>query len=391
MPADKKPVLLVIAATNSAQGGVTGAAIGTEVVIDALRARCDIDLLELRTNGLGQLGAKTATQRLGSMLTAAWVSLDALFRQILRGLRGPRVDIVYFLPAASTLGMVRNAGTVLVARLFQRRARLVYHIRNGNYFEPMQGKKAALRRYVNRHADRILVLSETLLPESPEDCGLDPRKVHVLPNSIDRALIPDTPARGRSAPPPVRVLYLSNFIPEKGYMTLLEAGELLTERGLGTQFELTFRGKWLDSADRAAFEARAKKLGTRGLAVDVGGSISDRKVVQSLFAGHHVFCLPTCYAAEAQPRSILEAMANGCAVVSTRYRSIPDQVLPGETGDLIDRQDPGLLADALQRIAEGDIAGMGKAGTALFHRRFSPEAIRDQLSAAFWLDDPEEN
>lgn len=380
----RRPCVLVFAAGNSAEGGITGAAIGTEVAMQSLRRAADVELLELRTNGLGQLGARGLMGKLGNAAAAAWASVSALGRLALRGIAGRRIDVLYSLPAASSLGMIRNAGLVLVARLLHRRARQVYHIRNGNYFDPMHGWRGALQRYVNRHADRVLVLSKRLLPEDEgASIGVPPGAVQVLPNTIDSGVIPD-PVPPRAAPPPVRVLYLSNFIAEKGYDCLMQAAEHLSARGLGARFALTFRGKWLSVADRSAFEARAAAL---DMQIDIGGTESDRAVVQQMFASHHIFCLPTCYAAEAQPRSILEAMANGCVVIATHYRSIPDQVIHGRTGLLIDQQDPSLLAEALEDILTQDVAAMGQAGAALFHQRFSPEAIHAQFLSALGLTD----
>ncbi|WP_170518249.1 glycosyltransferase family 4 protein [Ruegeria atlantica] len=383
-----RPTFLALAATNSAQGGVTGAAIGTEVVLDILLPYCRIELIELKTNGLGNLAAVTPLERLRSAVGATIMSVDLLTRLAIRGLQRAKVDYVYFLPAASKMGMMRNAVTVFVIRQLFRNAALVFHIRNGNYFASMTGLMAYLHRYVNKQANNILVLSPSLLPEDPAACGFDLQKVCILPNTIDAALIPEQVPVKPSPPRPLKVLYLSNFIKEKGYLALLEAGEILCQRGMGDQFSFTFRGKWLSAEDRCAFENRAAELSVHGLNVDIGDTVVERCEVQRLHSQHHIFCLPTCYAAEAQPRSILEAMANGCAIVATRYRSIPDQVKSGETGFLIDGQDPHRLADTLQECARADIAGMGQAGAELFQQDFSPQSIKSQLLEALSLPGP---
>lgn len=50
---------------------------------------------------------------------------------------------------------------------------------------------------------------------------------------------------------------------------------------------------------------------------------------------------------EGQPVSIIEAMAYGCPVVSTDFRAIPDLVVNGETGLLIDYGNVEQLASGL--------------------------------------------
>lgn len=53
---------------------------------------------------------------------------------------------------------------------------------------------------------------------------------------------------------------------------------------------------------------------------------------------------------EGLPSSIQEAMACGCAVVSTRHAGIPEAVIEGETGLLVDELDFKAHAEALKRL-----------------------------------------
>lgn len=373
-----RPIFLVLAAANSPEGGVTGAAIGTETVTRMLQDNYEIERLVLRTNGLGLLGSRSKVGRMVSMGKAAFVSLGALAKLALRGLSGPRVQIIYFLPAASTMGLLRNVGIVLVVQLFHRRAMLVFHIRNGNYFDHRSPWKEHLQRYVNRRAFRILVLSRLLLPCDLHRAGVKESQLRILPNTIDES-VQSNVRRRVELPPPLKLLYLSNFIVEKGYLALLSAAERLAERGLAQQFAFTFHGKWLSQEEREAACIRAEKLCNQGLSVVIGNSVYDRREVQTLYASHHVFCLPTRYAAEAQPRSVLEAMANGCAVLATRFRSIPEQVVDGETGLLVENQDPDHLADRLAELLECDLEAMGQAGREHFDKKFSRVAIEQKL------------
>lgn len=379
----KKGIFLVFAAANSPEHGVTGAAIGTETVISMVEDNYQVDWVPLHTNGLGQLGARGIGGRFRSAFRAAWVSLSALARLAWRGLTGPEVSIVYLLPAASSLGILRNAGAIFVTTLCHRRAQIVLHIRNGNYFDKKTPFLDRLTRYVNRKASRIFVLSRLLLPQDMSHTGVRDDQISILPNTIDAALLPRAEDRGRGRhDTPIKILYLSNFIEEKGYLSLLAAAENLADIGQASGFSFTFHGTWLTEEDRRLFTLRAEALNQRGLSVNVGGSLHDRAQIQKVYADHHVFCLPTLYAAEAQPRSILEAMANGCAVVATRYRSIPEQVQDGRTGFLVADQDPGQLARTLARFAEQDPQEMGRNGAALFDTTFSNTSVHKALLQA---------
>ena len=58
---------------------------------------------------------------------------------------------------------------------------------------------------------------------------------------------------------------------------------------------------------------------------------------------------------EGLPRSIMEAMAAGAAVVATDVGAVADLVRDGETGLLVPVDDPAALASALERlVADAD-------------------------------------
>jgi glycosyltransferase involved in cell wall biosynthesis len=70
--------------------------------------------------------------------------------------------------------------------------------------------------------------------------------------------------------------------------------------------------------------------------------------LRQLYATSDVFVIPT----RADMFSIvaMEALASGLPVVATRVGGIPDIVLPGETGHIIEPDDPEALGDALERL-----------------------------------------
>jgi glycosyltransferase involved in cell wall biosynthesis len=92
--------------------------------------------------------------------------------------------------------------------------------------------------------------------------------------------------------------------------------------------------------------------------------------VPSLMQALDLLVLPSN--AEAFGLVLLEAMANGKAIVGSRSGAIPEIVRQGENGLLFEPGDSEALADAMRRLIQSpeDRALMGENGKKLFHERF---------------------
>ena len=64
----------------------------------------------------------------------------------------------------------------------------------------------------------------------------------------------------------------------------------------------------------------------------------------------HVLILPTNYPWEGQPVSIIEALSFGLPVISTNYRSIPEQIIDHYNGYLIEYHNPDQIANAVYEL-----------------------------------------
>jgi glycosyltransferase involved in cell wall biosynthesis len=84
---------------------------------------------------------------------------------------------------------------------------------------------------------------------------------------------------------------------------------------------------------------------------------------------------------EGTPVAILEAGATGLPIVATRHAGIPDVVIDGETGFLVDEHDVDGMAQRMLRLAEDPVlAGrLGGAARARIEDRFSMERSIGEL------------
>lgn len=142
----------------------------------------------------------------------------------------------------------------------------------------------------------------------------------------------------------VRILYLSNLLPGKGYDDLIAAIKILSPyiiQGL----HVDFAGGFETESDRSFFLELIKGVPQ----VSYHGTVTGENKIR-LLQQAHIFCLPTYYPYEGQPISILEAYASGCAVITTDHSGIFDIFTPGINGVAVDKKSPESIAAAITAL-----------------------------------------
>ena len=215
--------------------------------------------------------------------------------------------------------------------------------------------------------------------------GLDPDRVHVVYNGIDTDFYrpdPGTDVLERIGVDPSRpyVAFVGRITRQKGVPHLLRAGlafdpslQVVLLAGAADTPELKAE------TDAAIAELRASRDG-----VFVVSEMLPREQVRQVLTHALAFLCPSVY----EPLGIvnLEAMACETAVVASRVGGIPEVVLDGETGLLVDydEADPaGLetgLAEQVNKLAAdpGLARRLGEAGRARAVDAFAWDAIAQQ-------------
>jgi glycosyltransferase involved in cell wall biosynthesis len=135
------------------------------------------------------------------------------------------------------------------------------------------------------------------------------------------------------------VLFVGRLVEEKDPLTMVEAFRLALLRNPAIRFEVVGNGYL---KDKTAQFIRLHGLDHR---ITLIPALPD---VRPYLRRAHVFVLPS--QREASPNVILEAMATGLPVISTRVGGIPELVQDRETGRLIEPKDPQALAAAILEL-----------------------------------------
>ncbi|GMN04245.1 glycosyltransferase family 4 protein [Erythrobacter sp. MTPC3] len=172
-----------------------------------------------------------------------------------------------------------------------------------------------------------------------------------------------------SAPPPEgspRFLMIGRLMEDKGVWEYARAAKMLKDRGLDARFSLIGRPE--PSNPTGLDDADIEQL-TRDYPVEVLPETDD---VPGFLRASHVFVLPTYYR-EGLPRTILEALAVGRAVITTDMPGCRDAVSDGENGYLVKPRDAGSLAEAMEKLI-ADRALLESMGR---HSRHLAETVYD--------------
>jgi len=200
-------------------------------------------------------------------------------------------------------------------------------------------------RVLVEFVDRVVAVSRPHAEYLASITGLPRERIAVIANGIDLSMWPPVTqalrsdaraALGIGEHEPV-VCMVAALRPEKAHETLLEAVALLDDRG--RRVNVLLAG---DGPRREALHQHAQRCGI----LDRIRFLGVRRDVARLLHASDMMVLPS-YVVETLPLSVLEAMAVGVPVIATRVGSVPEVVVDGETGLLIEPGDTAALAAAM--------------------------------------------
>ena len=234
----------------------------------------------------------------------------------------------------------RLAGVPVVLHTFHG------HVFHG-YFSPAKTQLFLLiERFGARLSTRIITISPRLREEIVQFGVTGREQIEVIPLGFElEAFASQQRGAGHfkhslGLPPNVKLVgAVGRLVPIKNIPLLLEAAALARQED--PDIRIVIVG---DGALREALEARAEALGL-GQAVVFAGW---RRDLASVYADLDAVVISSHN--EGTPASLIEAMATGCPVVSTRVGGVPDLIGDGETGRLVSPGEREALAAALLEL-----------------------------------------
>jgi colanic acid/amylovoran biosynthesis glycosyltransferase len=210
--------------------------------------------------------------------------------------------------------------------------------------------------------------------------GCPAKRIVVHPLGVNPALFPPKPEWRPSRA--VRILTIGRMVPKKGMECALKAVAALI--GEYNNIEYAIIG---DGPLRAHLEGLTRSLGITN-AVRFAGWETRPEVVKALSEAD-ILLAPSVTSEsgdqEGTPVVIMEALACGVPVVSTRHAGIPEVLDDGVSGLLVPERQPEALALALQRLVrDPELRGsMGARGRAAMRDRHDIRKLNESLMGIY--------
>lgn len=211
--------------------------------------------------------------------------------------------------------------------------------------------------------------------------GGDRSRIHSIYHGIDTGLFCYRETRQPSDPP--LILTVGRFVEKKGFPDLVEACRILRDQGL--EFRTMIIGGFTVLTDNLR-----QMIDREGLTdlVSLHAAMTQERLVE-IYNRATVFALPCLITDDGDrdgiPNVLVEAMATGLPVVSTRVSGIPELIDHGETGLLVAPGDPVALAGAIgQLLADAPLrTHLGARGRQRVEEKFDARTNISALQRIF--------
>ncbi len=159
---------------------------------------------------------------------------------------------------------------------------------------------------------------------------------------------------------------IASMYPQKAHEVFFEAAKLVLNKFPNARFLIVG-----DGPRRGELEHIVLEMGLEKEVIFTGL----RKDIPALLKFMDIFALSSSW--EGFPMTILEAMASETPVVVTDVGGNREAVIDGKTGFLVNKANPGVLADAIVRLAGNQelMSAMGKAGRERVINNFTSEIM----------------
>jgi len=275
-----------------------------------------------------------------------------------------------------TWGFLRDAVLVCIAT---RRRRKLFIQLHGSHLAAFYNSSNRLMRWIIKWVLRQAYQAWALTPSlcSQFDGLVEARRVHCVQNVVEDVRPSARAEESGHASEALRLLFLSNVLPEKGCFDLVAALRVAGDQAAGWYIRIV--GAMAPSVARQLAQEVADLPFDSSRVQLVGERHGTAKLAEYQWANAFVF--PTRQD-EGQPLVLLEAMRAGLPIIATHQDGIADTVRHEEEALLFRPYDLAALVDAMKRLGADSTLrrAMGDAGRRRYEHMYQPRRLMADLS-----------
>ncbi|HEX8566449.1 MAG TPA: glycosyltransferase family 4 protein [Pyrinomonadaceae bacterium] len=318
--AKKSRVLMVGMHLTKTRGGIS--TLIAEILKSPLKDDFEFTYIESQAEDFGKFGK--AFLALGAIARFAWICISK------------RPNLVY-VHLGSNASLYRESIFIFLAKLFGKKVITHFHAGDVDNYYPFQSKIG------QKFIQTALRLSDSFIAVSQESAKqlrdiTQSQNISVITNAIDTSVfngdkksLTDDPSGDA-----VRLLFVGAVGKLKGEKDLIKALALLRDNK--PNLKISFLGYGAEN-----LKDYCERFEIGNLVEYLGAVPMDERI--EFFRRSDIFVLPTY--AEAMPMSVIEAMAAGLPVISTRVGGIPELIEDGVDGILFAPGDVSALAEKI--------------------------------------------
>ena len=379
MAANPKSVLFIYSRTK----GYSGQQAATDLVIEGLTAQ-GYQVLQGVTWAFDRdIWGRWAYPFLLCQYAFAWI------KSLCFGLRASAVCLNL---GQTRISMIRDGIPFRLLAYLRPRTRRIVSL-HGSVFMSWQPDQPIAYHFLKvlKHAQKVTVLGPNQRSHLIH-LGLPAERVEILCNTCDIPVVTqeqiDAKFQKQETTEPFEILFLSNLIVSKGYLVYLNALKRLSQRDDLPPISAVLCGPLKISEFSSNYENEKQARNDIEKIIDeaqqsgqvtikwIEGARGQAKL--ELYRHSHLFVFPSQYPVEAQPLVLLEAMASGCAIVTSTVGEIPYTM--GKVGLLLDEVTEDSVAEAIARLIRehSETASMATAALERYRKYYAIEAHMKQ-------------
>ena len=200
-----------------------------------------------------------------------------------------------------------------------------------------------------------------------------------LPVIHNSAIVADIEQSSAVHDPPV-ILFIGELLERKGVLTLLDALDLLDQRGVST-YDLRIIGDDRPGLDPDK-DAMVSEIHRRGRGASLTGPLSRAEVYRHLSEAD-LYVFPTW--TEGQPFTVIEALASGVPIVASDIQAISAMISDPANGRLAPATDTNWFADAIEGLLADpeERRRISSANRALASERFDRSVFSERIAEQY--------